>query len=154
MFFFQPLLHRIPATFHIPLVKYPLFLIFLNPNLFRDDITSGEDWLLLIQVFLAASIYEVIHDREYFSIAINKVIMAVEYNVLAVSLLWRSFQISPLLIKGLALSINVVGLIIGFFMIYQLNNYTNLNKIKYIPFILLLMEGALWLLNLRFQALP
>lgn len=126
----------------------------MNPNLFRDDITSVEDWLLLIQVFLAASIYEVIHDREYFSFAINKVIMAVEYNLLAVSLFWHSFQISTLLIKRLALSVNVVGLIIGVFMVYQLNNYTKLSKIKYIPFILLLMEGILWLLNLRLQSLP
>jgi len=80
--------------------------------------------------------------------------MSVEYNVFIISLIWRSFQISEILIKGIALSVNVFGVIIGFFVIYQLNNYTKLNKMKYIPFILLFIEGTLWLLDIRIQSLP
>jgi len=115
---------------------------------------SGEAWLLLIQVFLAASIYEIIHAREYFSSSINRIIMSVEYHVFIISLILRSFQISALLIKGIALSVNVVAVLIGFFVIYHLNNYTKLNNIKYIPFMFLLIQGTLWLLNLRIQSLP
>ena len=139
---------RIPGLHQIPLLKYPIYLLFVNPHFLEaNKFVITHQWTCLIAVFLVAGIYEVMHDKDYFSYSVHKAIMVVEYVVLLSFLAWWNVQISIISIKFLALSFNFIGLVVINFIVLKINDFTSVQKMKYTPFFLLFLGVVLWLVN-------
>ena len=144
----SPKFRRIPGLHQLPLLKYPIYLLFINPHLGgANKFVITHQWTCLVAVFFVAGIYEVMHDKDYFSCSVHKAIMVVEYVVLLVFLAWRNVQISIISIKFLALSFNFIGLIIIIFIVLKIKDFASIQKMKYTPFFLLFLGIVLWLVN-------
>ena len=150
----SPKFRGVPGLHQIPLLKYPIYLLFINPHfLGANKFVITHQWTYLIAVFFVAGIYEVMHDKDCFSYSVHKAIMVVEYVVLLAFLAWWNIQISIIPIKLLALSFNFLGLMIIIFIVLKIKDFASIQKMKYTPFILLFLGVVLWLVNNQMLAI-
>ena len=150
----SPKFRGVPGLHQIPLLKYPIYLLFINPHFGgANKFVITHQWTYLVAVFFVAGIYEVMHDKDCFSYSVHKAIMVVEYVVLLAFLAWWNIQISIIPIKLLALSFNLLGLMIIIFIVLKIKDFASIQKMKYTPFFLLFLGVVLWLVNNQMLAI-